>query len=36
VTPTPAQRTAMRELVSALHETVVSAVDAGVLAPRAS
>ena len=36
VPPMPAQRTAMRELVSALHETVVSAVDAGVLAPRAS
>ena len=36
VPPSVAQRVAMRELVSSLHEAVVGAVDAGVLAPRAS
>jgi hypothetical protein len=36
VPPSVAQRVAMRELVSSLHEAVVGAVDSGVLAPRVS
>ena len=34
VPPTPTQRRVMRDLVSALHESVVSSVDLGALAPR--